>query len=514
MIGGVAHTHRAGELSSGMQAKTLRRYRAAHAAFGRGDFRDALARYTALNRQLAPHFAAIVKRNMLELNVGDLTDEQAQRALAGRITSRLDFSTREGITASLCSAVAHDIALIARHLAEGTQKGRDPEVAEAIIKGFAHAIAVAPHNPINYHNLAGYEDYLGRDRDACQHYEIALRINQNQWESWISWGHALGRLGDLEGAEQCWANALAINDALDLQKRERRWAVAMLRLMKGDYARGWDDYEARLTFPPYLDKHGRPDLIEPLWDGKPMTGTLYLHLEQGIGDALQMTRYVPWVKARVGRLVIEVINALVPLFQEMFPDIEIWEKTVNPPAHDAQLPMFSLPHLHGTTLETIPEPVPFQVKSAEDVPIQAEPGRIGLCWKGSATHPNDLIRSMPFEECAPLLDLRQFTWQSLQFGYDTSEPLIPMPVGDFLETARQIARCSLVITVDTSVAHLAGCLGVPTWLLLPHIAEWRWLQERDDTPWYPSMRLWRQSKPGDWAELVARVANGLNQGAS
>jgi tetratricopeptide (TPR) repeat protein len=509
MIGQIGHVHNVGRLSEGAQRKTLRQYQRAHAAFSRGDFGEALKRYGELNRQLAPHFAAIVRANMLELETGDLTEAQSKRILAGQLPPQQRFGTREGGTAALCSAVAHDIALIARHLAEGTQKGRDPEVADAIIKGFAHAIAVAPHNPINYHNLAGYEDYLGKDREACLHYELALRMAPHQWESWVSWGHALGRLGDLDGAEQCWSNALAINDALDLQKRERRWAIAMTRLMKGDYLRGWDDYEGRLTFPPYLDKHGRSDLKMPFWDGEPMTGTLYLHLEQGIGDALQMTRYVPWVKARVGRLVIEVIKGLVSLFQEMFPDVEIATKGETPPAHDAQLPMFSLPHLFGTTLENIPDPVRFVVKSAENVPILREKGRIGLCWKGSATHPNDLIRSMPFEECAPLLDLQQFTWQSLQYGYEVSAPLEMMPLGDFLETARQIGRCSLVITVDTSTAHLAGMMGVPTWILLPHIAEWRWLQNRDDSPWYPSMKLWRQSKPGDWGELVARVANAL-----
>lgn len=510
----ISQVHRPGELSVGMQRNFAERYRLAHAAFKRGDFADALARYSAISRKLGPHFAAIVRRNLLGQTVdGDLSDVQAQRALAGEIVTRLRLGSREGNTAVLCSAVAHDVALIARHLAEGTQRGRDPEVADSIIKGFAHAIAVAPHNPINYHNLGGYEDYLGRDADAAQHYRIALQLDQGQWESWVSYGHALARLGDIEGAEQCWANAFAINDALDRRKRERRWAMAMVRLMKGDYVRGWDDYEARLTFPPYLDKHGRPDLKMPLWDGREMTGTLYLHAEQGVGDAIQLARYVPIVRQRVGRLVIEVVQGLVSLFKTMFPDVEIVAKSGKdgppPPAHDAQLPMFSLPHRCGTTLENIPDPVRFEVKSPENVPIRPEKGRVGLCWKGSATHPNDLIRSMPFEQCFPLLDLEGFSWQSLQFGYDVSAPLEPMPDGDFLETARQIARCSLVITVDTSVAHLAGSLGVPTWILLPHVAEWRWLQDRMDSPWYESVTLWRQSKAGDWRELIARVVDAL-----
>src|SRR6185503_427461 len=257
-------------------------------------------------------------------------------------------------------------------------------------------------------------------------------------------------------------------------------------------------------------KHGRKDLTAPLWDGTEMPGALYLHLEQGIGDFIQMTRYVPLVQERVGRVVIEVIPALVPLARVMFPETEIATKGEAPPAHAAQLPMFSLPHLFRTTLENIPDPVPFLVNSAENLPIQAEPGRIGLCWKGSATHPNDLVRSMPFEACFPLPDLSGLTWQSLQFGYDTSPPLDQMPVGDFLETARQIARCSLVITVDTSVAHLAGCMGVPTWILLPYIAEWRWLQGRDDTPWYRSAKLWRQKEAGNWGELVQRLASALH----
>lgn len=507
-----AHRH---HLTDNQQKKLLARYREAHAAFGRGQLRVALRRYQALSADLAPHFARIAGRNIgspLEAHA-DLSGDQANELLAGLTKDtieRLRPGSREGRTAALCSAVAHDCALIARHLAEGTERGRDPEVADAIVRGFAHAIAVDPRNPINHHNLAGWLDYLGRDAEAGEQYRAALQLNQHQWESWVSWGHSCGRLGDRESAEQCWQNAFKVTDADDAQRGpQRRWGMAMLRLLKGEYIRGWDDYEARLTFPPYVERHGRPDLTAPRWDGAEMSGTLYLHGEQGAGDQIMTARYIPIVRSRVGRIVIEVVRSMIPLFEVMFPGVELVAKGDVAPPHDAQLPMFSLPYICGAALENIPDPVPFPVCSAENVPIQPEPGRIGLCWRGSATHPNDLIRSMPFEATFPLLDLPGLAWQSLQFGYETSPPLDPMPVGDFLDTARQIARCSLIITVDTSIAHLAGVMGVPVWILLPFSAEWRWLQDRDDSPWYPSARLWRQSTAGDWRGLVGRVATEL-----
>ncbi len=268
---------RAGRLNDGKLQKLLKRYRLAHAAFGAGDFKRALGLYDSLRAALHPHFVAIVRRNLgIDLAPDqDLSPDQVNAMVAGvakETERRLRSGSPEGKTANLCSAMAHDVALVARHLAEGTDRGRDPEVAEAIIAGFAHAIAVAPHNPINYHNLGGYLDYLGRDAEACHQYRLALQLNQHQWESWVSWGHGCARLGDLESAEHCWSNALMIVDALERQDveklggRQRRWAISMLRLLKGDYARGWDDYEARLSFAPYLDKHGRPDLTAPLWN--------------------------------------------------------------------------------------------------------------------------------------------------------------------------------------------------------------------------------------------------------
>lgn len=526
-------------LGVGKQHKLFARYQDAHRAFSRGNFLEAINRYRSLSESLRPYFASIVRQNLgidrvaagRDAGDSDLSEAEIAQTLAGlapETFDRLRYGTRESRTAALCSAVAHDLALICRHLAEGSERGRDEQVSSAIIAALAHAIAVNPQNPINYHNLAGYEDYLGRDAEAAGHYRLALQLYPAQWESWVSWGHACARLGDRESAETCWANAFNVTAALDEQNhqknpgavRERRWAMAMLRLLKGDYAHGWDDYEGRLTFPPYVDKHGRPDVTAPRWDGREITGartpTLYLHQEQGAGDAIMTARYISLAQDRVGvhgRVIIEVISAMVPLFAAMFPELEIVAKGETPPEHDAQLPMFSLPHVFGTTLENVPPVVPFQVVSGENVPIVAEPGRIGLCWRGSTTHPNDLVRSTSFESCFPLLDatkdLPGVAWQSLQFGYETGAPLDPLPPGDFLETARQIARCSLVITVDTSVAHLAGVMGVPTWLLLPFVAEWRWLQDRDDSPWYPSMRLWRQAKAGDWKELTARVAAAL-----
>lgn len=250
-----------------------------------------------------------------------------------------------------------------------------------------------------------------------------------------------------------------------------------------------------------------------LASGHAVRGRLYLHAEQGAGDAIMMLRYLPMVRPLVDALTVEMPKGLMTLVadicarDERIADVAIAERGIapDPKAFDCQLPMLSLPAVFGTTLETIPKPLEWRPKRPDGGEIAIEPGRIGLCWRGSTTHQNDRVRSMPFEATFPLLDLaasRGLTFQSLQFGYEVSAPLDPCPTGDFLETAREIARCSVVVTVDTSICHLAGSMGVQTWLALPFIAEWRWMLDRIDSPWYESMTLFRQTAPNDWSGVI------------
>lgn len=401
----------------------------------------------------------------------------------------------------------HYAALLGRHLndharAEGKQP-RDDEVMRLM----ELSVEFAPTSGAAVHNFAKFRKDRGEAEQARMLYERAVALDPLQAESWNDLGNVYAELGNTMRAEASWLRALEC----PLTSPEARFNLSFLRLLRGDYAGGWRDYEARWACPTFRHNYARPDLTAAMWDGRPLAGTLYLHQEQGVGDAIMMARYVPLAQQRAGRVVLEVIRGAVTLFQAMFPGLEVVARSETSPAHDAQLPMLSLPAIFGTTLENIPESAPFAAKSPEGASIHVESRRIGLCWQGSTTHVNDRLRSMPFEACFPMLDVPGVSWQSLQYGYETGPPLDVLPLGDFLETARQIARCELVISVDTSIAHLAASMGVPTWILLPASAEWRWLERREDSPWYPTARLFKQPKAGDWRGLAERVARALTE---
>lgn len=372
---------------------------------------------------------------------------------------------------------------------------------QAISPGIARDCAGVIHNYAKF--LNDYGDLASREAVIAV-YEAALSLSPEQGESWTNLGIAYGDAGNRMRAEAAWTRALACPTPTP----EARFNLSMLHLLRGDYERGWAEYEARWDSVTFRTSYGRPDIDAPRWDGSRLEGTLYLHGEQGAGDVLMMARYLPLAAARCRRLIVEVLSNLVPLFRAAFPSIDVVARGEGPPTVDAHLPMMSCPAVFGTTLRTVPEPPSFRTAIGDISPI---PGRIGLCWKGSSTHPNDRLRSMPKEEMVlALASVAGAELQSLQFGESADPRLVDCPSGDYLNTARAIAACAFVVTVDTSVAHLAGSLGVPTMLALPINAEWRWLQDRDDSPWYPSVRIVRQPAPGDWSAVMERIRGMLN----
>lgn len=397
----------------------------------------------------------------------------------------------------------HHAALAARQLSAHAKlnglPGRDDEAMRLI----AASVAVAPMNAIALHNFAKFKHDRGELEEARHLYTHAISLNAEQGESWTNLGNVWGELGDRKLAEDCWNQALLCPTG----SADSRFNLSFLRLARGHYAEGWTEYESRWECAEFIHSYGRGDLGAPWWDGQELDGRLYLHGEQGAGDVLMMSRWIPHVRALVRELIVEVLPPLVEYFADTYPDLRIVARGDDPPEHDAQLPMMSLPaRAKLASPADVPPPIP-----PRSVELRPEPGRIGVCWKGSTAHPNDRVRSMPFPALAPLLELSRFRWQSLQLDDPTYGLMEPLEVKNFLDSARAIARCELVVTVDTSVAHLAGTLGVPTWLLVPFSAEWRWLQDREDSPWYPSMRIWRQERAGDWSGLAAQVAHALGQ---
>ncbi len=294
---------------------------------------------------------------------------------------------------------------------------------------------------------------------------------------------------------------------------EAEWNLALARLLGGEFLEGWRGYEARWRMRrcPTPPRHWPV----PEWQGEDLAGRrILLHAEQGLGDTLQFIRYAPLVAERGGRVIVECQPQLRRLLALM-PSIEgVCAQGETLPVFDRHAPLLSLPRIFGTTLDTIPRTVPYLVA---DEPSAVSPVRpiIGVVWGGSADNPRDRARSLSPETARilarRLLDASIGDVVNLQFGPRADElgNLLPRPAGwgngYFLNTARVLENISVVVGIDTSTLHLAGGLGRPGLVLLPHVPDFRWLLGRNDSPWYPTFRLLRQERPGDWASVLENV---------
>ena len=292
---------------------------------------------------------------------------------------------------------------------------------------------------------------------------------------------------------------------------------AMAHLQIGDFAEGWRLWETR----PSLDTRFAP---VPFWTGEPVEHLL-LHEDQGMGDAFQCVRYIPELRRFAKKITIAITRPLRKIFEISFPDCPVINLDDPVPAVDARIRMLSLPAFFGMTAETVPAATPYlKTKDEWRAPwrerLAARPKpRLGLVWGGNPGHLNDSLRSVATHDLLPLLQNFGAHIVSLQKGIQKSgadlaehgvfdaDPFL----NDFADTAGLMQELDLLITVDTSVAHLAGALGRPVWLLLPFDPDWRWLLEREDSPWYPSMRLYRQKSPRSWPEVITRMNADLKK---
>jgi cytochrome c-type biogenesis protein CcmH/NrfG len=339
----------------------------------------------------------------------------------------------------------------------------------------------------------------------------------------LTLGHVA--MGALHAAREDWAEMLAAyRRALDIDPShaEAHFNLAVELLRTGEYAQGWREYEWRWQWAGFAD---RPrNFPQPLWRGEPLNGArILLHAEQGLGDAIQFVRYLPLVAERGGTVVLEVYEPLVRLLASLPGVATMVSRGSALPVVDWHCPLMSLPLAFDTTLETVPAPVPYVTAAAAplepDGPISATGARrIGLAWAGSPTHLRDQRRSIGLDLFAPLTHVQGTRWYSLQKGpaalalaASPAADLVDLGprMSDFFDTAALIASLDLVITVDTSVAHLAGAMGKPVWILLSAPSDWRWMLGRDDSPWYPTARLFRQAVPGQWGPVLEQIHQAL-----
>lgn len=340
----------------------------------------------------------------------------------------------------------------------------------------------------------------------------AHRLRPEKTETLLNLGAALRDARLFDAAETVFSAAVARRPDL----REGWLGRAVTRLVRGDLKNGFEDFEHRWMRP----------MPGPAWDGRRLNGeTLLIHAEQGFGDAIQFARFAPLAADRGARVVLEVHPALVRLLRRLDPRVEIHPSDRPPPPYDLHCPIMSLARLFGATLDNLPAPLcyltPEPGEAAQTAAaIRAGKGReaalnIGLCWAGNPAHKNDHNRSIPAAVLAELLNTPGVAFWSLQTG-DAANALPPdlasrlrpppFPLTDFAATAALIAALDAVVTVDTSIAHLTGALGVPGRVLLPYAPDWRWLIDRADSPWHPSLRLIRQQRPGDWAGVVRQIS--------
>jgi Tfp pilus assembly protein PilF len=349
-------------------------------------------------------------------------------------------------------------------------------------------------------NLANALSELGRYGEAAQACRDGLAQDPGSVALLNNLGLALTEAGEPEAA------LAPLARAMELAPGEAEAAInrAHALLLMGNYKEGFLAYEARRlrTGLKFADS-GRP-----WWDGSPLQGrTLLVHAEQGLGDAIQFVRFLGQIE---GRLALSCDRSLLRLFKPMASCVTADDAP--PPAHDVQALLLSLPGLLGVTASGLPGTIPYLQAEAMRLPPSSGL-KVGLVWAGSPGHRNDRNRSLAPGLLAPLQHVTGATFYSLQKGRGPAPggliDLAPQ-LDDLADTARALAALDLVIAADTSVLHLAGALGRPAWGLIPFAPDWRWGLGRETSPWYPSLRLFRQERPGDWPFVIERVRNQLS----
>lgn len=395
---------------------------------------------------------------------------------------------------------------------------RRGRVYAAAIELFERALAVLPGSSEIALNLALALKEAGRFERAQELLEKVLNKEPDNVAVLCNLGNVYRMQGRLSQARECLERAIT----LDRDNPEAHWNLAHVLLLQGELARGWREYEWRGQLPG--SDISKRQYKSPRWDGRALEGkTLFLYTEQGCGDAIQFVRYAKLIDKNGGRLILQCQASLKPLFVCMQVFDEIITLQDKPPRFDWHAPLMSLPCIFNTTLANVPAEVPYL--SPDKIPSITFPNpegklKVGLVWAGNPDQVADKWRSMSYADIRALFDLPGVQFYSMQVGARAKELRdagdddrvidLSAELTDYLQTARVIKELDLVISVCTSVAHLAGAMGKPVWVPLAKIPDWRWLMEGDTSPWYPTARLFRQAVMGEWSAVVAKLKKALS----
>jgi len=406
----------------------------------------------------------------------------------------------------------------------GAIAGHRGDMGGAIVL-LERAIAKEPNVASWHSNLSGLYRLHYRLDEALTTARLAVKLRPEAARYHVNLGKALIDCNLREEALMAFLTALA----REPQNAEAHLAMGQVLLARGDMRPGWVEYEWRNQLEQA--KGMLPTMAAPAWNGMKLPNSrLLLVADQGYGDTIQFVRYVPQIVDRVAELVLGCSPDLLPLMQQ-FPGIKSVHTRWNEiPPHMAYCLLSSLPGILGTELDTIPKSIPYLSADPHDVKswherLDAALGkdrlRVGLVWAGRPTHPNDSRRSIALASLAGLAKLSNISLVSMQKVVPDKDKasLAEFPgmlavadsLSDFGQTAALISALDLVVTVDSVAGHLSGALGKPVWVMMPTPSDWRWLLEREDSPWYPSMRIFRQPRPGDWTSVIHSIVQNLSR---
>ena len=381
-------------------------------------------------------------------------------------------------------------------------------------KSFARAAELEPRNADHFYNLGIAWHNLGELERAAGDFQKAVALNPRDHISWNNLGKIFKQLNRLDESLTAYNRALEISPGYELARHGR----AISLLTAGRLDQGFREYESRWS------KIQPREFAQPRWRGEDVAGkTIFIHAEQGFGDAIHFARFIPLVRERAARVILECRPELKTLFQFSGLADEIVAYGEPVPPFDVFTSIISVPGLLGINENNIPGRVPYlQAPAAASLPVAKNGNlKIGFVWAGSRTHSDDASRSVSLETFTPILKTSDVSFYSLQIPVPERDQALLKSLADvvdlsahlkdFLATAGLVAQLDLVIAVDTSIVHLAGALAKPVWTLTQFDADWRWFLDRSDTPWYPTMRLFRQTQKGQWAPVIKRIVQELQQ---